>query len=141
MKFIESSMAPYLMGYMFPMSLEQFKQSMKPEDFAELDDEIIKLEVDEMNRANAYYLFVSSFLGRLTTNSNPDKLPDVHADLVKLSDVPVHLHLSSKDTLVPTDRVKPWLLEKMPQATVFDNELSHIAPPVERAIQELLKDV
>jgi len=139
-RLLESSVSPFMMNSLFPMNEEKTIKSFPKEVQLELGTELSKEVARDINRANAYYLFVSAFLGRLTTNSRRNRLPQFHEDLTKISpSIQVHLHMSTRDTLVPTERVVASVKSKVPHAIHFQNALPHMAPPFEFAIKKLLE--
>ncbi|GBG30137.1 Hypothetical Protein FCC1311_063572 [Hondaea fermentalgiana] len=139
-RLLESRMAPYMMNAMFPLDEEKFISSLDEETREALGPELSQEVAHDVNRANAYYLFVGAFLGRLTTNSQAKKLPLVLADLSKLGpEIAFHLHMSTTDKLVPTDRVVASISSVAPHVQNFPNALPHMAPPVDFAIAKLLE--
>jgi len=139
-RLLESRIAPYMMNSLSPIDQEKTIKFFTEDARAALGPELAREFVRDMNRSSAYYLFVAAFLGRLTTNSKRSRLPESHADLTKQgSEIPVHLHMSTEDKMVPTERVVTSSTNAVPHATHFSNSNSHLVPPVELAITEILK--
>ena len=142
MKIMESSVAPYMWySLMIPTLLDpaKMKASMKNiDEVSASHGDVLDSMIENMGRANKYSLFVTTYLGQLTTSSIQSKLPEKYADLKRFHNVPVHLHLSSKDELVPTEKTKPWFMDQMPHAEHFDNGLSHVCIPFEESIERML---
>lgn len=145
MKIMESSVAPYLWyKMMIPMLADPVKMKSSMQYITEIENthgDVLDGMLENMGRANKYSLFVTTYLGQLTTNSKRSRLPEKHANLSTLKSVPVHLHLSSKDDLVPTVRTKPWFIEQMPHAKYFDNGLCHVCIPFEESIETMLSSI
>ena len=140
LKLKESPLAPYVLCHQFPkkVDLKMFKEEERERLIDCIGHETLLEEVRNVNRSVAYYLFVASHLGMLTCNSNSRRLPERYADISKLRQVPVHLHFSENDKMVPSSRVKAWLLGQLPFASEFNYKmLSHHAPPIEEALERL----
>jgi len=138
--FNRSWMAAYLVGAMFPMdpkkTIASFPADQKEQLQASGHFSMMEDIVAGMNRSTQYCAFVCGFLGRLTCDPTADSL----AHLATLQDVTVHLHYSSKDSMLPGEAVAAWLQEEgcLPNAKLFMTELHHMAVPMEKVLTLLL---
>lgn len=137
------SAAPYIVQSMFPMDAAQAAKGVKPESREALarhgrDAAWLEGLFAGVNRSATWWAFVSGFLGAIVANPKAD--PAATADLAALRSVPVHVHFSPADGMVPMGKVVAWLTqaERLPGAVLFQNTHDHLDPPFVKAVAELL---